>query len=375
MRFVLAAFVVPLIAATLVGIVTLWPDSAAGKAPEGFALERAHGTITALNDCKDGRTGCVTATVDLTSGPGAPGEAKAALIHGADAPEYAVGDDILLGYAPKAPADERYTFVDFDRTSPLLLLAGVFVAGVLLLSRWRGVGSLVSLVGSLALIVYFTLPNLLVGQPPLLIAVLTASAIMIGSLYLSHGVSLRSSIALIGTVAALALTGVLGLLFTEVGQFTGFADETSGYLKTIVGTVDLSGLLLAGLVIGALGVLDDVTVTQAAAVWELAEADPIASRRSLFAQGMRIGRAHVASTVNTLVLAYVGATLPLLLIFSATEVPFADLVTLEVISQEVVRGLVGSLGIIAAVPITTGLAAVVAAQTAGERVHQTGAGR
>lgn len=366
-RWALACFVVPLVAATVAGVIALWPSGSPSTGAEGFAVERARGTITALNPCEQGPAGCVTATVDLTDGPGSPGEVEAALTIGEQAPQYAVGDDIVLGYVAEAPAGERYQFLDFDRSRALLLLAGVFVVGVLLLSRWRGLGSLVSLGASLLFITYFALPALLSGEPPLLIAVFTASAIMIVSLYLSHGVSVRTSVALVGTVLALLVTGLVGTYVIAIGQFTGLGgDEASQYLNTIVGTVDLSGLLLAGLVIGALGVLDDVTVTQASVVWEVADAESEASAVTLFARGMRVGRAHVASTVNTLVLAYVGATLPLMLLFSATEVAFADVVTIEVVAQEVVRGLVGSLGIIAAVPITTGLAAVVAAWTMNE---------
>ena len=154
--------------------------------------------------------------------------------------------------------------------------------------------------------------------------------------------------------------GGLGWVFTEVGHFTGLVDEGSQYISGIAAQVDLRGLLLAGLVIGALGVLDDVTVTQTWAVWELADVDPDASARSLFVRAMRIGRSHAASTVNTLVLAYVGATLPLMLVFSALSLPFGIAVSQEVVAQEVVRGLVGGLGILAAVPVTTAIAALVA---------------
>jgi uncharacterized membrane protein len=150
-------------------------------------------------------------------------------------------------------------------------------------------------------------------------------------------------------------------------------DEGSQYIATVASQVDLTGLLLAGLVIGALGVLDDVTVTQTWAVWELADADPEVTRTTLFRRAMRIGRSHVASTVNTLVLAYVGATLPLLLVFSALELPFGSAVSQEIVAQEVVRGLVGGLGIVAAVPVTTALAAVVAASMV--RADGTGSGR
>jgi uncharacterized membrane protein len=239
------------------------------------------------------------------------------------------------------------------------------------LSRWRGIGALASLAYSLVLIAVFTLPAIMEGSAPLAVAVVTAAAIMLVSLYLSHGFDVRTTVAMLGTLVSLALIGGVGWVFTGIGHFTGLVDEGSQYISGIAAQVDLRGLLLAGLVIGALGVLDDVTVTQTWAVWELADLDPDASTRSLFARAMRIGRSHAASTVNTLVLAYVGATLPLMLVFSALDLPFGIAVSQEIVAQEVVRGLVGGLGILAAVPVTTAIAALVAGRlvrgrTAGE---------
>ncbi|HJU96383.1 MAG TPA: YibE/F family protein, partial [Jiangellaceae bacterium] len=174
-------------------------------------------------------------------------------------------------------------------------------------------------------------------------------------------------VALLGTLLSLTLTGVLGLVFTTAGRFTGLADEASVYLGAVGASIDIRGLLLAGLVIGALGVLDDVTVTQTAAVWELADADPEASRRALFAAGLRIGRQHVSATVNTLVLAYAGASLPVLLLFAVSGQGPLDTVTNELIAQEVVRALVGGLGIVAAVPLTTLIAALAVRERPGLR--------
>jgi uncharacterized membrane protein len=364
-RLALGAVVVPLALATVAGLLLLWPASDVAVTPPGFSTERAHGTVLELHPCRDeivtgDRGRCRSATVRLTSGPGAPGRAETLLPFQEDAPAIRVGDELVLTYLAEAPAGQRYSFQDFDRTDPLLTLLVLFMVSVLALSRWRGLGSLSSLGASLALLVLFTLPAIMQGGPALPIAVVSAAAIMLVSLYLSHGFDVRTSVALVGTLMSLVLIGGLGSIFTRLGRFTGMMDEGSQYIAAISDNVDLSGLLLAGLVIGALGVLDDVTVTQTWAVWELADADPAATRRSLFARAMRIGRSHVASTVNTLVLAYVGATLPLLLVFSALDEPFGSAVSQEVVAQEVVRGLVGGLGIVAAVPITTAIAALVA---------------
>jgi uncharacterized membrane protein len=359
----LVALIVPLVLATGAGLLVLWPDENVEVVPPGYAAQRAHGTVLDVHPCELGVRGCKAGTVELSSGPGAPGEVEALLPFGKQAPDVEAGDRVVLAFVEQAPRGEQYSFQDFDRGQPLLVLLVVFVVSVLLLSRWRGVGSLVSLAFTLLLLVTFTLPAIMQGGPPLAIAVVTAATVMVVTLYLSHGFSVRTSVAMVGTLMSLLVIGLLGSVFTQLGQFTGMVDEGSQYIATVARQVDLTGLLLAGLVIGALGVLDDVTVTQTWAVWELADADPEATRTTLFRRAMRIGRSHVASTVNTLVLAYVGATLPLLLVFSALALPFGSAVSQEIVAQEVVRGLVGGLGIVAAVPVTTAVAAVVAART------------
>lgn len=366
-RWLLAAVIAPLAAATVVALVVMWPSGDLELTAPGADVERARATVVDVGPCHLDVPGCLAGTVELRSGPGAPGTVQAMLPYGERAPEVVPGDEVVLSYVAAAPQGEQYVFQEFDRTRPLMWLTGLFAASVLVLSRWRGVGSLLSLGFSLVLIVVFTLPAVMEGSSPLPVAVVTAAAIMLVTLYLSHGFTAATSVAMIGTLCALVLIGVLGTVFTSVGHFTGLMDEGSQFISTSASQVDVRGLLLAGLVIGALGVLDDVTVTQTWAVWELADAEPGASPRSLFVRAMRIGRSHVASTVNTLVLAYVGATLPMLLVFSALDVPFAVAISQELVAQEVVRGLVGGLGIVAAVPITTAVAALVAGRTLGVR--------
>jgi uncharacterized membrane protein len=291
---------------------------------------------------------------------GADDAVEAQLPFGTGAPAIEEGDRVLLFEVPEAPPSQQWQFIDFDRSRAIYALVGVFAVAVLLLSRWRGLASLASLALSLALVIWFVLPNLLVGTPPLLVAVVAAAAIMIVALYLGHGFNAMTSSALVGTLLALVLTGALGAVVTAASHFTGFSDESTQYLAALQGEINYEGLVLAALVIGSLGVLDDVTVTQAAAVWELKAADPTAPRRELFGAAMRIGRAHVAAAVNTLVLAYVSAMLPLLLFLTLISTSFDDALLSDGVAQEVARGLVGSLGIIAAVPITTLVAVLVA---------------
>lgn len=195
-------------------------------------------------------------------------------------------------------------------------------------------------------------------------AVVGACLIMFAVLYLTHGLSARTSTAVLGTLASLLLIGGLATAFTALARLTGFDETTSALIGTLGTGVDARGLLLAGVVIGALGVLDDVTVTQTSAVWELRHANPALSARGLYAAAMRIGRDHVSSAVNTLVLAYAGASLPLLLIFSVSGRGMGDVVTSEEVATEIVRTLVGSIGLVASVPITTLVAAVVASSEA-----------
>ncbi len=367
LRVLIALLVGPLVLATVVGLVLLWPDGDLQVTGPGVDVERATAEVQSIGTCQQDVDSCRLARVDLLSGPGAPGSAEAFMPYGPGAPEIVAGDRIVVSYAAQAPEGEQYAFQDFDRGRPLLLLTVLFAIGVLALSRWRGIGALASLAYSLVLIAMFTLPAIMEGSSPLAVAVVTAAAIMLVTLYLSHGFDVRSTVAMTGTLASLVVIGLLGWLFTRIGHFTGQVDEGSQYISGIAAQVDLRGLLLAGLVIGALGVLDDVTVTQTWAVWELADLDPDASARSLFVRAMRIGRSHAASTVNTLVLAYVGATLPLMLVFSALELPFGIAVSQEVVAQEVVRGLVGGLGILAAVPVTTAIAALIAGRLVRER--------
>lgn len=206
----------------------------------------------------------------------------------------------------------------------------------------------------------FVVPAVLAGESPLLVAIVGSAAIMLVALYLSHGLSSRTTVAVLGTTASLGLIGVLAYVVVVASRFSGLGTEETSALSGLASGIDLRGLLLAGIIIGSLGVLDDVTVTQTSAVWEIARANPSLPARAIYRAGNRIGRDHVASTVNTLVLAYAGASLPLLLLFTLSSAETSNVLTSELIAQEVVRALVGGIGIVAAVPMTTALATMVA---------------
>lgn len=269
------------------------------------------------------------------------------------------GDDILVTWFRVGNDDVAYAFYDYQRGGAMIWLLALFVAAVLLLGRWRGVGAIAGLAFSLLIIVVFTVPAILDGSNALVVALVTASAIACAALFLAHGFTLATTVALVSTLASLAITAVLAWTFVGATHLTGLSDETSVMLGGLADGIDARGILLAGIVIGALGVLDDVTVTQVSAVWELKRARPELSMSELVRPALRIGRDHISSTVNTLFLAYAGAALPLLLLFTEAGQGIGGVVTRELVATEVVRALVGSIGLVASVPIATWLAAIV----------------
>jgi uncharacterized membrane protein len=366
-RIVVAAVLVPLLLAAVVLMVVMWPGGDVKVST--YQTATARGEVTAITACPNEKDQCDEATVRLTDGADKGAEVPVQIPKSDQTTiPIKVGQSIMLGVQDAPTPEERYTYVDHDRSKPLLVLAGIFAVAVVALSRWRGFAALIALAVTGVMLTQFILPAILRGENALLVAVVGGTVIMAIALFLTHGINAESSIALSGTVAALGLTVLLGWFFTEFCQLSGLASDGASGAKALVPDIDLTGLRVAGMVIGALGVLDDVTVTQAAAVWELSAAKPSASRRELVSAGLRIGRTHVASVVNTLVLAYAGAALPVLLIFAIQDLPGRAVLSTESVAMEIVRGLVGSLGIIAAVPLTTALAAMAVADRSRDQV-------
>ncbi|KAB1128521.1 YibE/F family protein, partial [Micromonospora sp. AMSO12t] len=310
---------------------------------------------------------CGTVTVRVQDGPDAGQQVETPVPVGPGAPTVAVDDEIILVELtdPADPTASTYNIAEHQRGKPLVWLVALFAAAIVAFGRWRGLAALGGLAASFAILLTFVLPGISAGNPPLLVAVVGAALIMFVVLYLTHGVTAQTSVAVLGTLGSLVLTGVLGTIATAATHLTGFGSEDATTLSMYQADVDLHGLLLAGIIIGSLGVLDDVTVTQAATVTELAHANPGLSRTQLYRAATRVGRAHIASTVNTIVLAYAGASLPVLLLLTADSRAVTQLLTSEFLAQEIVRSAVATLGLIAAVPLTTALAALVT--TAGRR--------
>ncbi|MEU7026639.1 YibE/F family protein [Streptomyces sp. NPDC015232] len=385
LRKVIAAVLIPFATAVVVGLVVLWPGGAPAHERTGVGFDRQteQGKVVAVErvDCKDvnaaqvpptgdtstpqgreavnGQQGqCEKATVEVTTGPH-KGRTFVEVVQ-PDAPrQLDEGQGVVVAYAPDAPRDLQYSVTDVNRKVPIAVLAGIFALAVVVVGRMRGVMALIALAISFLVLTLFILPAILEGSNPLVVAVVGSSAIMLIALYMCHGLSARTSVAVLGTLVSLLLIGLLGSFFVGWASLSGNTDDNTGLIHGLYPEIDMSGLLLAGIIIGSLGVLDDVTVTQTSAVWELHQADPEMGPRRLYRAAIRIGRDHIASVVNTLVLAYAGAALPLLLLFSIAQSSVGTVANSELVAEEIVRTLVGSIGLVASVPITTGLAALV----------------
>jgi uncharacterized membrane protein len=378
---VLYLLFVALAVATIVGIAVLWPDDREIQRPEGLAKQQTlRAEIVAVEEAacgsNVGQTDCVRATVEVQSGPEKGREVHFTFPR--SEVEFDVGDRIRVVKNPplppaNTPPAEPYSFSDFERRPPMLWLAAFFGGLVLLTGRWQGLRALTGLVASLAVIVFFVVPAILDGQSPTAVALFGGLAVMFATLPLAHGLGVKTVAASLGTAISLVLTLVLAHVFTGLAHLSGISSEEALYLNTTQEKLSLQGLLIAGMVIAALGVLDDLTVSQSSTVMALRRANPLLRFRALFRSAVGVGHDHIAATVNTLVLAYAGASLPILLIFSLADTPLTDALNFEAVAEPIVAMLVGSIGLIAAVPVTTALAAALATRlepTALEAEHE-----
>lgn len=272
-----------------------------------------------------------------------------------------VGDQILVTVSSLPDGTLSAYFSDFYRGRSLLILLATFVGFSILVSGWKGVRSILGIGLSLIVIIVIILPGIQQGKDPLLTSVFGSFFFVAYSLYIIYGWNVKTHAAVAGSLLALIITGVMAIIFVRQTQLTGYGDENMFYISQLTqNTLNVRNLLLAGILIGTLGVLDDLVISQASAVFELYRNNPGQDFKQLFRSAMNIGQDHIAATVNTLVLAYAGAALPMLLLFSMRSVDYRLAVNLEFIAEEIVRTLVGSLGLFASVPITTALAALIA---------------
>ncbi|MDQ2636375.1 MAG: YibE/F family protein, partial [Actinomycetota bacterium] len=328
--------------AVLAGTVWLWPSQQKADIPLPFqnatggavTTEAGHVVSSSLAACGSPSTGrvltaapvpahgdgatCVQALIAIDSGPNTGANTLLEFSGGPGQPTLAVGDQVRISRQIDDAGTTTYSFYDYERTWPLIALAAVFAVVVVAVARWRGLRALIGIVVAFLVLVVFLLPALRDGAAAVPVAVLASAVILYAVIYLAHGVSLRTSAALLGTLTSLLLATVLSWAAIELAHLTGLSEDQNNTVAAYLGDVSITGLLLAGFIIGSLGVLNDVTVTQASTVFELAELEG-SSRRTVFVGAMRVGRDHIASTVYTLVLAYAGSALPLLSLFSVAN--------------------------------------------------------
>ncbi|GAA4362837.1 hypothetical protein GCM10023146_01530 [Nocardioides caricicola] len=356
--------------ATLIGLLLLWPDGAEiDEVADGVSFAAPGVTFpTATVEevqpacASQGRIeedcGNVVVTVDEGAGKGDP--ATVSVPPEVSTSGLTAGDRVKLLRTPEADGMEpSYSYFGTVRTGPLLVLLAAFVVLVLVVARWRGLFALFGLVFSGLVVWQFMLPALVLGSSGLAVGLAGSAAIMFVVLYTTHGFSVRTSAALAGTLAGVLLTAGIGVLATSATRATGIADETGGILSAVAGELDFQSLFACAIVVAGLGVLNDVTITQASSVWEIRAAAPAAGRLEVFASGMRIGRDHIASTIYTIVFAYAGTALTVLMLLQLYGLPVGDLLATEEITQELVRTLASSIGLVLAVPLTTGIATLV----------------
>ncbi len=363
---------------TLVGMVMLWPGDTeefnVGVGPPGKTEKGEIESIVSTQCPPPAQGTCTDAEVRLRSGEDEGGLVPVQLSSGGPVPDFSVGDAVRVAEVSFGNAEPVYSVVDFERRAPMLWLAIAFVLLVLVFGRLRGALSLVGLGASLAIVLLFIVPAILDGQPPLAVALVGSMAVMLVTISLAHGLGPKSLAAILGTTFSLILVGVLAVIFTNLTNLTGFSSEEATLIAVGNSDISISGLLIAGIIIGALGVLDDVTISQSSTVMALRAADPGQTFRGLYSRAIEVGRDHVSATVNTLVLAYVGSSLPVLIIFGSGQLGLVDAVNLEIVAKEVVATLVGSIGLIAAVPITTALAVLLADTLSEEELEEAAEG-
>lgn len=394
-NWLLVAVLAPLAVLTIVAMLVMWPSgSKAGislaspyQAAPGVTFDTGKIQAVTQENCSQGAPAPGT---DQSNGAQQQGSqctfASTQPDKGGSPVKVVINPDVAKSHGVKAGDSIRYlnlsgvqgaaagngspsyVFLDFVRNVPMALLAILYAVVVIAVARWRGFRALLGLAGAYVVLVSFMLPGLVEGKPPLLVALVGSTAIMMGVLYFAHGFSARTSTALLGTIFGLGITALLAAWATDAANLTGVGSHDAAALVNMSDKISISGIILCGLIISGLGVLNDVTITQSSAVWELYELAPGTSARTLFTSAMRIGRDHIASTVYTIAFAYAGAALPILIIVMLYDRPLVDALTSAELSEEVIRTLVGSIGLVLAIPVTT-LIAVLVVKATGPRRH------
>ncbi|QGN35715.1 YibE/F family protein [Microlunatus sp. Gsoil 973] len=360
---------IPIAIWTVVGLIWLWPgnvddhirEDVSQYSVKGLTIPRGEITRVEPVSCQGqagsgsdqpGQSRCAMLTVRVLDGPDSGKQVQVTLTEAQFGSGAHVGQKVKLFRIPAGQGQPpTFQFSDFERTVPLITLAIAFAVVVVAVARWRGFRALVGLAFAGFILVEFLFPALVSGTNPLLAGLIGSSAIMFVVLYAAHGFSTRTTTALIGTLFGMVLTAGLGWGVTRWAHLTGVASEDDYLLAASAPDMTLSSVVLCGIIVAGLGVLNDVTITQASAVWELAESDP--DQTKLFSRAMRIGRDHVASSVYTIAFATAGAGLSALLLITVYGLPLGQVAQTEALSEEIIRTLVGAIGLVLAMPLTT----------------------
>ena len=370
---VLAVPVLVLAAATVVGLIALWPtgESRHGGS-EAFGGKTTGAKVSAVRDIRcPGPTAqkCRQLAIDVDgrSSPLTLGPSNLA-------PDIRRGDAIRVQRVKAPPGRahvEPYAFAGLDRRGTLVWLLVAFCVLVVVLTRWRGLLALIGFGLSLLLVTRFVVPAIAQGSSPVLVALVGSLAVMFITVGLTYGISPQSEAAILGIAGSLLFAAILGTIGVHAARLDGRSSEYSTVLSQANTHISLQGIVLGGLVIAALGVLADMAVTQASAVMALRRANPGMSARRLYSSGFGVGRDHLVATTHTLVLVYVGATLPLLLVLHATGVNFTDALNAQDVAEPIVATLVGAMALLVSVPLTTALAALLVARVPVDALPDT----
>ncbi len=282
---------------------------------------------------------------------------------------YKKGDNVIIKGFEDITGNVTYRISETNRSGPLLFIALAFSVLAIIIARKKGIYSLLSLVFSFIIIFTILLPMLVSGKDPLVSVILSSLILLPVIFYLSHGFNTKTTIAIIATLSCMILTGILANIFIDLTNLQGYTSDESYLLKNQIANFDMRNLLLAGMIISSLGILDDITVSQISIVFELHALNPDLKIKELYSKGMNVGKDHIASMINTLVLVYAGSSLPLLLLFINNPLPAAELISFEMLATEIVKTLVGSIGLILAVPAATMLASYYLTKMAHEKVR------
>ncbi len=369
--------------AMVAGAVLLWPSDSEVDIPLPFqnaeggsvTTEGGHVVSSALGDCGSpsarqvltappvaglpGSGTCIQSLVAIDTGPNSGASTLLEFSQGPGQPNLLAGEKVRIFRQVDQQGVTSYGFYDYERTWPLTMLAVLFAVVIVAVARWRGLRALIGIVVAFAVLVVFMLPALRDGAPAVPVALVASAAILFAVIYLAHGISLRTSAALLGTLTAMLLAALLSWAAIKLTHLTGLSEDRNNEVAAYLGNVSINGLLLAGFIIGSLGVLNDVTISQASTVFELAHIGH-GSRKQVFLRAMRVGSDHIASTVYTLVLAYAGSSLPLLLLFSVSNRSLKDVLTSESVAIEIARSAVGGIALALSVPLTTAVATILA---------------